>query len=871
MLEVRPMAAALALACLALPAARADVVISQVYGGGGNAGATLTHDFVELFNSGTAPASLRGWSLQYASSTGTQWGNSVALPDVSLQPGQYFLVQLAQGSGGTQALPAPDLEAGLALSASAGKLALVRNTTALSGACPNGGASVADFVGFGSADCAEGRATAALSSTTAALRGADGCTDAGDNSADFSVAVPTPRNTRAPVKTCGSAVNQPIAVNCPALSVRTGAGGSVSVSASDPDSIVNAIRLESGARAGIALVDVSPATGDGGTAGAVLEVARSVPAGAYAVQLRFGNNEAQTASCTVNVQIGRSAVTPIPQIQGTGDASPLLGQRVTTAGVVTAVFPGLKGFYLQDERGDGDGRSSDGVFVYVPAGASVSPGQRVQLSAEVDEFHTVTQLKNVTDLTVLGRGRTPVPTPVQLPEKVDGELEQHEGMLVSLAVPMTVSQNYFLGRYGQLTLSAQGRLEKATNRFRPGSAAARRVDEANARRRLLLDDGSAAQNPTPMPYLGRDQTVRAGDRLHRLTGVIDHGPATADAAGPRDYKLHPTQPPVIERVNDRTAAPPAVGGKLRVASFNVLNYFVTVDQPGAACLPSGTRSDCRGADSALEFTRQRDKILAALTALDADVVGLIEMQRDQGAALQDLVDGLNARLGAGTYAVVPDPAEGVGTDAIRVAMIYKPVKVSRVGAALSDPHPVHNRPPLAQAFVTPQGQTFSVVVNHFKSKGCGGASGPDADAGDGQGCFNARRVGQAQQLLRFIDSVKAQARDEDVLVLGDLNAYGREDPIETLRQGGLVDQIARFNSLGYSYVFDGEAGYLDHALATASLSAQVSRAVEWHINADEPVVIDYNTEFKPQDLYAPTPYRSSDHDPVLLGLELGGR
>jgi uncharacterized protein len=243
------------------------------------------------------------------------------------------------------------------------------------------------------------------------------------------------------------------------------------------------------------------------------------------------------------------------------------------------------------------------------------------------------------------------------------------------------------------------------------------------------------------------------------------------------------------------------------------------------------------------------------------------MENNGSTAIQDLVDGLNAKLGAGTYAAVPTPASGTGTAAITVAMIHKPAKLARVGASRSDTSPVHNRPPLAQTFAAANGESFTLVVSHFKSKGCEGATGPDIDQGDGQGCFNAARVQQADALRAFIAGIQASG-DPDVLVIGDLNAYAKEDPVVALTSAGYVDQLARFTGFGYSYVFDGAAGRLDHVLATPSLSPQVSGAVEWHINADEPSVSDYNLEFKPQDLYSPTPYRSSDHDPVVIGLSL---
>jgi predicted extracellular nuclease len=229
---------------------------------------------------------------------------------------------------------------------------------------------------------------------------------------------------------------------------------------------------------------------------------------------------------------------------------------------------------------------------------------------------------------------------------------------------------------------------------------------------------------------------------------------------------------------------------------------------------------------------------------------------------------LNAFLGRRVYAVVPDPAD-VGSDAIQVAMIYKPASLSRMGEALSGADPIHPRAPIAQTFrLRRGGERFSVIVNHFKSKNCDGAGGDDFEQADGQGCYNDRRKREARALLSFVEQVKAAAGNDDVIVLGDLNAYAKEDPIDLLLAGGLEDQVLRFDGPGaYSYVYDGEAGALDHALASSSMAARITGAAHWHINADEPAVLDYNTESKAQDLYSASPYRSSDHDPVLVGLD----
>jgi predicted extracellular nuclease len=585
----------------------------------------------------------------------------------------------------------------------------------------------------------------------------------------------------------------------------------------------------------------------------------------------------QSSFNTITVDPCTSSVTPIHVIQGSGNASLLAGSNVTLRGVVTGDFQGgsgLNGFFVQEQTGDGDPATSDGVFVFVPSSnalssVDVAAGDLVAVSGRVTEFNTLTEIDNVSAISVCGLAGVPAPAVVNLPESVNGELERYEGMLVTLPQTLTAQQNFFQGRFGQVTLASGGRLFNPTNIFLPGSPEAVNQADENARRLIVLDDGSGAQNPNPIPYIGADNTLRAGDTVAGLRGVIDFGPINSNTSI-RDYRLHPTVALTFTRENPRTAAPDAVGGNVRLASFNVLNYFNGngTGQEGAA----GGFPTSRGASTLAEFNRQRDKTIAALTAINADVVGLIEIENDgagAASAIQDLVNGLNAANGAGTYAPIVGPSPG--TDEIQVAFIYKPSRVTPVGAPVNDVNAVYERQPLAQTFAyNANGQRFTAIVNHFKSKsGCpSNPSDPDADQGDGQGCFNARRVLQAQQLLGFISGLQSATGDDDVLVMGDLNAYGKEDPVTTLTSGGLADMIAAHVEGPYSFIFDGMSGYLDHALATGSLSAQVSGVTEWHINADEPSVIDYNTEFKPQDLYAPTPYRSADHDPVIVGLNL---
>lgn len=269
-----------------------------------------------------------------------------------------------------------------------------------------------------------------------------------------------------------------------------------------------------------------------------------------------------------------------------------------------------------------------------------------------------------------------------------------------------------------------------------------------------------------------------------------------------------------------------------------------------------------------------------------------------GSAIADLTSRLNAATAPGTWSFIDVDAKtgqvnALGVDAIKVAMLYRSARVTPVGSTavantgafglyqVSGGTPIQrNRPALAQAFQETTGAHGRVVVvgNHLKSKGSGcddnvSPVGPDADLGDGQGNCNLTRVLAAQQLADWLAGNPTATGEARVLILGDMNAYAREQPIQVLRSAGYTDLIeARVGATAYSYVFDGQWGYLDHALAAVSLVNQIADVVEWHINADEPVALDYNTDFKSglqlTSLYAADPYRASDHDPVIVGLNL---
>lgn len=853
-------------------AAPADVVISQYYGGAGSNGALWNKDFVELFNRSSAPVSLNGWSVQYQSATGSTW-QAIALTNTVLQPGQYYLVTAQAASTGTD-VGQGDATGGLALSATSGKVALASVARAMTTA---EGEAVIDLVGFGTANRFEGSVAPAPSTANAIQRGELGCLDTDDNGSDFSAApVVGPRRTSSPLNACaggGGPVTYPIVLSCPAgVQVEFGRGTSAALSASDRDSIVNSAVIASGAVPGISITGFTPAGAAGGTANATLSIDPSLAAGNYPLTITFANNDGQDASCNVAVSVAGQL--SIPQIQGPNPKSAYNNTVQTTQGVVTHKVG--SGYFIQDQNGDGDPATSDGIFVF-SSNTGVNVGDLVRITGTVTEYtpsgatRSYTEFKDLTATTKLGAGYSVAPTNIELPT----DLTRVEGMLVRFTNALTVNGNAYLGDRGELVLS-NGRREIPTNRYPAGSPEAIALAQANAANVIVLDD-NIFTTPATIPYLAADGTVRSGDTVTDLTGVIDFG---AQGGGGAAFKLQPTVAPTFSRTNERTPAPVVAAGNVKVASANVLNFFTTFTNGGDAwgrsgqgCTVGGTTraSNCRGADNLAEFVRQRDKIVESLGAINADVVGLMEIQNNGDTAASYLVEQLNAKLGAGTYAVVPKPAT-TGTDAIRVAMIYKPGAVSLVGNALSDGDAVNNRPPMAQTFKATNGGKFSLVVNHLKSKGsCGGGAG-NTDSGDGQGCWNATRVEQAARLRDyFLPQVAGGANDSDILVVGDMNAYGHEDPIRLLNAAGYVNEIERFvrpAGIPYSYVFGAESGYLDHALASASLSGQVAGVTEWHNNADEPEAIDYNLNDTAEDPYVKNAYRASDHDPVVVSLNL---
>ena len=612
--------------------------------------------------------------------------------------------------------------------------------------------------------------------------------------------------------------------------------------------------------------------------------------------------------------------TPIPDIQavGEGDDSAMVGATVTTVGVVTASYPAaesglgatLDGYTIQTPGSGGawdEGRaSSDALFVNAGKNGQVpAPGTCVRVTGTVGEFPATTATGNPQSLTQLSATgfaqvdgcEAVAPTPVTgVP--ADGQAEPYESMLLAPQGTWTITDNYQTNQNGTLALTPGPEpLRSATDVVAPGQAA-RDYEAANAARVIALDDGTntnllkGAATEVPYAYLANGAPARVGYHVSFDGPVVlepRHGSfvfqPTSMVAG------HPDRSPVT--ITGQRPGAPTVGGDTRVATFNVLNYFsdLGVDEAGCTGYPDRTgalvtakKCRVRGAFSREAFANQQAKIVAAINALGADVVALEEIENplavgsgtDRDASLARLVEALNEAAGAGTWAYVPSPPIiPADEDVIRVAFIYKPAHVSPVGPSIIHDDPAFTglaRQPLAQEFarVCPEraaAPTFVVIANHFKSKGSvpEGAPAGNTDNGDGQGNANAIRVAQARALASFA----ARYADKPTLLVGDFNSYSQEDPIKALEGAGW----ARVSGAGpASYVYSGRSGSLDHVFANAAAEPLLAGVTSWAVNAQESIAFEYSRAGMNAHLSveADNPYRSSDHNPEIIGLTLLG-
>lgn len=563
------------------------------------------------------------------------------------------------------------------------------------------------------------------------------------------------------------------------------------------------------------------------------------------------------------------------------------GQNYTLRGVITADYRyenGFSGFYIQTVDSKAKANLSNAIFVYIPASSSVKGGKvgdevilRGRLTAYQNQLQ-IDQLQQDILTCNLNAASQVQPKSVDLPFSSLAELtanspQLYQGMLVKLPQTLTISENYNYGRFGELSLSKE-RLFIPTNLYPPLSAEAKALAQKNLLSKIILDDGYNNQNRTPwLPQnFSATNSLRSGDQLKNVEGILEYRF--------NGWRIQPIQGRSLPEVVSNTQSRQNVAVKdtklIRAAAFNVLNY-----DNGKTGFPTE-----RGATSQAEFDKQHRKIIKALKAIDADVYGLMEIANN-GYDKNSAIAYLTQALGTDWKYVVPENQDRLGTDVIAVAIIYNSKRVKPVNKPVVLDLGDKNRTTIAQTFQPISGkQMFTIIPNHLKSKGCTGVDTQttDADQKDGQGCWNPTRVKAVEQLVQWMAKNPTQVEKPNILLLGDMNSYAKEDPIQVFEKANykvlLNDKVVGQGEQAYSYVFGvasnaegyGGAGNLDHAIADANLYSKVKKAFAWHINADEPTVLDYNEEYKTDAqkalFFSEDAYRSSDHDPVIVDLDL---
>jgi uncharacterized protein len=892
-----------------------SVVLSQVYGGAGcgTAGcSTYKNDYIELFNRGASPQSLNGWSVQYAAATGTAW-QVTNLTNVTLQPGQYYLVGEGAGANGVNNIPTADATGTIAMSATAAKVALVNTTTALSGACP-ASASIVDLIGYGStATCFETAVAPAPSTTTADVRASGGCTDTDNNSTDFTATTPNPRNTSTALAACGGVAQPNLSVND--VSQDEGNAGTtaftftVSISATSASNVTFNWNTADGTAT--APGDYTAVVGGSGTITAgntsttitvnVNGDAADEPNETFFVNIsNVVGATASDAQGQGTIQNDDAPITPVYTIQGSGTASPLVGTNVTTTGVVTGIKAGSSGgFFIQDPTGDGNPNTSDGVFVFtgasVPAGAVV--GNLVRVSGTVQEFvfasdpnsPPITEISSVTNTAVISTGNPlPAPHTITAAETTAASgttnpldsLEEFEGMRVtvpSLTVTgptqgtitepsATVSTSGVF--YAVVTGVARPFREAGVNVSDPLPAGAPanvpRFDE-NPERIRVDSDGQPGTSPI---------NVSAGTTVSNVTGPLDYQFRT--------YTILPDT--TLTGTNSgATPAPLANSNEFTVASFNMERFFDTTDDPST--------SDPVLTATAFNNRLNKASLIIRNVQRYPDVIGVEEMENL--TTLQSVAAKVNSD--AQTIDGLPNPqytaylVEGNDVGGIDVGFLVKQSRVSFVdvtqfGKATTFTNPdnstalLNDRPPLVlRATINrPAGGTlpFTVIVNHLRS-----LSGVDDTTAGPNGWptegarIRAKRRAQAEFLANLIQSRQAADPAEKIITVGDMNAFrvndGYVDVIGTvlgspapadqvvLASGDLVEpnQTDLVDTLTadqrYSYTFDGNAQTLDHVIVNPNALAILDRFAYAREDADQPVA-DYGDPSVPD--------RISDHD-----------
>jgi len=902
-------------------AAQAQVVISQVYGGGGNGGAPLRSDYVELHNNGSSTVSLAGWSLQYASSAGTSW--QITPLSGSIAAGGYYLIKQADGANtASPAIPTPDTTGTIPMAAGAGKVALSNGTAALVGSCPLG---TVDFVGFGTAaNCAEGSApTATINATTAALRADNGCTDSNNNAADFTVGAPAPRNSASVAVVCGGG-GLPI-LSVADVSQDEGSGNFIFTLSLTQPAGVGGVSVDYATADGTAQAgdDYTAATGTANIAEGAVSAQISIAVSDDSVQeadetffLGLGNisgavlGDAQAQATIVNDDV---TLVAIHEIQGNGATSPLVNQLISTTGIVT----GRKnnGFFIQtsDAEADADPATSQGVFVFTSAAppATAAVGNRVRVSGTVIEFVPstdpnqlpLTEISGSPSVSLLSTGNAlPVPAALSngLPSPAGAldQLERLEGMRVTAASLTVVAPTQGNTNEPNATGTSNGILNAVvTGTPRP-----------------FREPGIQAPDPAPpgssIPPIPRwdfnpelltiDSDGLGGAALNLAAGALIEG-----LTGPLDYGFRRytiLRDPAVAITTSPGPSPQAArvanADEFTVAAYNLERFFDTVNDPAVG----------EPVLTAAAFANRLNK--ASLTVrnfLNApDILATVEVENL--TTLQTLASKINADAVAAGQA---DPnyvaylEEGNDVGGIDVGFLVKTAEVATGVARVqvlgvtqqgkdttwTEPSGtvslLNDRPPLVLDAVVhyADGRTYPItaVAVHQRSLNDVDSVEPSGPTTLGDR-VRQKRQKQAEYLATLIQGMQTADPARRIVSLGDYNAFAFNDGLadtmnvvtgtptpdeQTAVPGDGIDLVTPdLVNLGvlepaderYSFVFGGNAQTLDHVLVNEQLivSSTAFGLDHARINADFPEIARND---------ANSPSRLSDHDPVVAYFE----
>ncbi len=909
-------------------ASNAQVVVSQVYGAGGNTGATFNRDFVELFNRGTTPVSLAGLTVQYSSATGTgNFAVGATLPNVNLAPGQYHLVGMSSGANGA-ALPTVDTSGTSSMATAAGKVVLANSTSALAcngGSTPCSGAQqalIVDLVGYGNANFFEGTAAApTLSAVLSAIRAGSGCTDSNQNGTDFTAVTPAPRNTASPLQSCSGG-------GVPLLAV-----SDVSAFEGDTGTTTMSFGFGLSAPAGVGGVSIAFTTADGTATAGSDYVANNgtatIAEGATSTTVSIVVNgdtvsepnetffvrvtSATGATISDNEGLGTIqnddvSVVAIPQIQGSGLTSPLVGTIVTTEGIVTAQKFN-NGFFLQAANDDGNPATSEGIFVFTstapPATAAV--GNRIRVTGSVVEFTpstslnqlSITEIVSVTSIQVLATGVT-LPAPVVLTSadfnnaSTPGTAEKYEGMRVSVARARAVAASDGFITESSATSSTSGVfhvvLSDVDRPFReagigildvfpiPGGKTPPRFD-TNQERLMVRSRGQVGATAIALD---------ADAEVNNLIGVLDYFSGT--------WALLPdaATPPTI--IGGKVPTPVDTAGyeAVTIGGFNLLRFFDEVNDSNGAPTLTAAALDKR-------LTKTSSAICDFVKA--PDILGVVEVENLRVLGL--LADRINATC-ASAPAYVPYLVQGNDVGGINVGFLVsnrsigtvsrvEVVEVVQFGkdTVLNNPNAstslLNDRPPLLLRAIVHQdnGATYpvTVVINHLRSlNGIDDTSAGSSGWATESERVRAKRAQQALFLANLVEARQQANPTENIVLLGDFNAFefsdGYADVMGIIRGDAaaeptvltyvaspitapLVDgsQLILDPAERYSYVFAGNAQTLDHVFVneTIVLDAAAISVDHARINAD---FGEHNYGIVGNAI------RVSDHDPVRLAISV---